>query len=183
MVKVIQRGDMFVGVDDSHLPLLVSTFRGSLDLDAVRWHDQETTRVIDACLTSGRRALQIVDARDVNVPSAQLRKYWADRIAQSVRTLDSMLGVFVVIDRPILRGVLTAINWICHEARRVEYFSTLDDAVNLVNIRFAAAGYQPVTIDTASYGVASDVPAPKQSYQAPKGTRPTSISAPKLAKH
>jgi hypothetical protein len=104
------------------------------------------------------------------VPSAQLRKFWAERITQSVSTIEAMLGVFVVIDKPILRGVLTAINWICNEARRVEYFPTLRDAVNLANVRFAAAGYPAVSFDGDAYDVPAEQ-APRHSYQATKLAR------------
>jgi hypothetical protein len=64
-----------------------------------------------------------------------------------------MLGNFVVIDSPILRGALTAIDWLCHEGRRIEYFSTLADAVAVANLRLAAAGHAPSALDAANYRV------------------------------
>ena len=84
-------------------------------------------------------------------------------------TIDAMLGVFVVIDKPILRGVLTAINWLCNEAKRVEYFPTLRDAVNLANVRFAASGYPLVALNGDAYDV--PVEQPRHSYQATKLAR------------
>jgi hypothetical protein len=170
MVEVRQRENMLVGFDDNHLPLMISTFRGPLDLDVARWHDDVSSRAIAQSLAQGRRVLHVVDARDVDVPSAQLRKFWAERITQSASTIEAMLGVFVVIDKPILRGVLTAINWICNEARRVEYFPTLRDAVNLANVRFAAAGYPAVSFDGDAYDVPAEQ-APRHSYQATKLAR------------
>lgn len=179
MVEVRQRDNMFVGFDDSHLPLVISTFRGPLDLEDARWHDELSSRTIQQSLAEGRRVLHVVDARDVDVPSAQLRKFWAERISESVTTLESMLGMFVVIDKPILRGVLTAINWICNEARRVEYFPTLGDALNLANVRFAATGYPLIAMDATGYraplrstGSRQSSP-PRESYQAPLTRRST----------
>lgn len=173
MVEVRQRDNMFVGFDDNHLPLVISTFRGPLDLEDARWHDDISSRTIQQSLSEGRRILHVVDARDVDVPSAQLRKFWAERISQSVGTIESMLGVFVVIDKPILRGVLTAINWICNEARRVEYFPTLNDALNLANVRFSAAGYPTIAMDATGYR------APLQSTRAPQSTSARGSSPPR----
>jgi hypothetical protein len=172
MVEVRQRDNMLVGFDDNHLPLMISTFRGPLDLEAARWHDEVSSKAIAQSLADGRRVLHVVDARDVDVPSAQLRKFWAERISQSVSTIEAMLGVFVVIDKPILRGVLTAINWICNEARRVEYFPTLNDAVNLANVRFAAAGYPTISLNANGYDVPTEQ-APRHSYQTTKLARIT----------
>lgn len=169
MVEVRQRENMLVGFDDNHLPLMISTFRGPLDLEVARWHDDVSSKAIAQSLAQGRRVLHVVDARDVDVPSAQLRKFWAERITQSVSTLEAMLGVFVVIDKPILRGVLTAINWICNEARRVEYFPTLQDALNLANVRFSAAGYPSISITGNAYDLTLEVP--RHSYQATKLAR------------
>ncbi len=171
MFEVRQRENMLVGFDDSHLPLMISTFRGPLDVDAARWHDEVSTKVIVRSLAEGRRVLHVVDARDVDVPSAQLRRFWADRISQSVGTLEAMLGVFVVIDKPILRGVLTAINWLCSDAGRVEYFPTLRDAVTLANVRFNAAGYPLVPLDGDAYDV--PIEPPRHSHQATKLARIT----------
>lgn len=170
MVEVRQRENMLVGFDDNHLPLMISTFRGPLDIDAARWHHEVSSKVIAQSLARGTRVLHVVDARDVDVPSAQLRKFWAERISQSVSTIESMLGVFVVIDKPILRGVLTAINWICKEARRVEYFPTLGDALNLANVRFAAAGYPIISVNGDDYDVPTEPP-PRHSHHATKLAR------------
>lgn len=178
MVEVRQRENMLVGFDDNHLPLMLSTFRGPLDLDVARWHDEVSTKAITESLSQGRRVLHVIDARDVDVPSAQLRKFWAQRLSQSVPTLEAMLGVFVVIDKPILRGVLTAINWICKEARRVEYFPTLRDAVNLANVRFAAAGYPAVSFDGDTYDPPMER-ALRNSYQATKLARVTLARVPR----
>lgn len=176
MVEVRQRDNMFVGFDDTYLPLLISTFRGSLDMDAARWHDEVTTRVIRQCFANGRRPLHVVDARQADVPSAQLRKFWALRISQSVSTLQSMLGVVVVMDNAALRGALTAINWICPEAHRVEYLPTLRDALNLVKVRFAASGYPLLDLDAECYDPTAEA-APAESYQAIKaGVLPSALS-------
>jgi hypothetical protein len=153
-VSTRQNANMFVAFDERHTPILLTTFEGVLDLDAVEWHDALATKAITAALSSGRGIVHIVDARRVEVPNAQLRRHWATRIEQSVGTMASMLGNFIVIDSPMLRGALTAIDWLCHAGRRIEYFSTLTDAVTVANLRLTAAGHTPIALDTAGYSVA-----------------------------
>ena len=157
-----QSNTMFVAFDERHAPIYITTFEGRLDLDAVVWHDTVATKAIQTALGQGRRVVHIVDARRVEVPHAQLRKHWAARLQESVGTLESMLGNFVVIDSPLLRGALTAIDWLSHEGRRVEYFSTLADAVAVANLRLTAVGSAPTPFDAPNYRVATLVERPSQ---------------------
>lgn len=146
-----QSNTMLIAFDERHAPIFVTTFEGRLDLDAVVWHDAVATKAIQAALSQGRRVIHVVDARRVEVPNAQLRKHWATRLQQTVGTLESMLGNFVVIDSPLLRGALTAIDWLSHEGRRIEYFSTLSDAVAVANLRLAAVGSTLAPFDATNY--------------------------------
>lgn len=150
-----QKKDMLIAFDERQAPVFITTFEGTLDLESVAWHDEVSSKAFLTAIGSGRRIVHIVDARRVNVPNAQLRRHWATRIQQSVGTLETMLGNFVVIDSPVLRGVLTAIDWLCNEARRIEYFSTLSDAVAVANLRLAAAGLAPVAVDAVNYRIAA----------------------------
>lgn len=153
-VSTRQAHNLLVAFDERYSPIFVTTFEGRLDLDSVVWHDDLSTKAIANATRAGRRSIHIVDARRVEVPNAQLRRYWATRIQQSTGTLETMLGTFVVIDSPLLRGALTAIHWLCNEGRRIEYFSTLAAAVAIADLRLAALGHAPTKLEASNYRVA-----------------------------
>lgn len=154
-VSTRQTNTALVAFDERHSPVFVTSFVGRLDFDAVAWHDTVATKAIVAAVNSGRRIVHIVDARRIEVPNAQLRRHWATRIHQTLGTLDAMLGNFVVVDGPLLRGALSAIDWLCPESHRIEYFSTLSDAVVVANLRLSASGVAPTDLDATNYHISS----------------------------
>ena len=181
MVELRQRDNMLVGFDVTYLPLVISTFRGNLDLESARWHDEAISRVVHQCFAHGRRPLHVIDARHAEAPAAQVRKFWAQRVSQSADTLRRMLGVFVVFDKSTLRGTFTAIDWLCPDANRIECFPTLRDALNLVNVRFAASGYASVDFDPGQYDPTLDAAPPAESYQGVKAGMGATATLKRLA--
>jgi hypothetical protein len=133
-------------VTDRHLPILLSTFRGELELDAVRHHDEQVEVIIAKALEQRRPVVYVVDARGVAMPSAMVRRYWATQINESRAVLDSMLGTFIILDNAIVRGALTAIVWMTDAAKRLSYVPSFDVALERANGLLTAHGHSPVDI-------------------------------------
>lgn len=128
------------------MPILLSTFRGEIELEALRQHDEEVTAIINKALEYRRPIVYVVDARGVAVPSAMVRRYWATQVNQSRAVLDSMLGTFIILDSALLRGALTAIVWMTDAGKRLSYVPTFDAALDRANALLVERGHLPVTI-------------------------------------
>lgn len=133
-------------ITDRHLPVLVTTFRGELDLEAVRQHDEVATVIIAKALEQRRPVVYVVDARGISMPSAMVRRYWATQVNESRAVLDAMLGTFIVLDNTIVRGALTAILWMTDAGKRLSYVPTFDVALERANVLLAEHGHPPVDI-------------------------------------
>lgn len=132
-----------VAVTDRHLPLLLTTFRGELTLEAVQRHSGHVTELIQQQLDRRAPIVYVVDARGLSMPSAMIRRYWAEQVNKSSSTLAALLGTFIVIDNTFLRGALTAIAWMTDSAKSLEYAPSLEEAVERANARLLAHGYPP----------------------------------------
>lgn len=142
-----------VAVTDRHLPLLLSTLRGDLNLEAVQRHDRQVNDIIQEQLACRRSLVYVVDARGLSMPSAVVRRYWADRVNESRNVLEAMLGTFIVVDNTFLRGALTAIAWMTDAARLLSYTPNLDDAVARANATLTERGLPPAKFHPATHSV------------------------------
>jgi hypothetical protein len=149
MLEAWQSSEGLMVLDTRYPPLMISTFTGTLDLECVRRHDETATRLVLELATGGKKPICIIDARRVNPPGPQVRKYWASRIDS--HSIQLLLATFVVIDSPILRGVLTAIEWLSRSPRRVEWFPTLQEAISVANARLRVSGSSEAFINEAEY--------------------------------
>lgn len=132
-------------VTDRHLPLVVTTFRGTLELEAVHRHNTVATAIIERALRQHLSVVHIVDARGMEMPSAKVRRFWADRINESGATLEIIQGTFIVLDSALVRGALTAIAWMTSgAANRLTYVPTMDAALAAANAILVARGVPPV---------------------------------------
>jgi hypothetical protein len=134
-------------VTDRHLPILLSTLRGELELNAVRHHDEQVAVIIAKALEQRRPVVYVVDARGVAMPSAMVRRYWATQINESRAVLDSMLGTFIILDNAIVRGALTAIVWMTDAAKRLSYVPTFEVALERANALLSEQGHARVDIN------------------------------------
>lgn len=136
-----------------HLPILVTTFRGELNLDAVRQHDEVATVMIAKALEQRRPVVYVVDARGISMPSAMVRRYWATQVNESRAVLDAMLGTFIVLDNTIVRGALTAILWMTDAGKRLSYVPTFDVALERANALLAERGHARVDISISQRSI------------------------------
>lgn len=137
------RSRTIAAVTDRHLPLLLTTFRGELTLEAVQRHSEHVTELIQQQLARRCPIAYVVDARGLSMPSAMIRRYWADQVNKSSSTLAALLGTFIVVDNTFLRGALTAIAWMTDAAKSLEYSPSLEDAVERANARLVERGHPP----------------------------------------
>jgi hypothetical protein len=128
--------------DDRYAPLLIATFFGEMGLDSAEWFERTHTRALHRQIALGSKVVSISDATRSERPSPEVRRFWAENTQNSPPAVKAaMLGTFVVIDSAILRGAMTAIGWLSEEARAIEPFRTVDDAIAEAVRRLDGAGF------------------------------------------
>jgi hypothetical protein len=89
----------------------------------------------------GQRFAIFVDARRANVPSAPMRRALADMSntfeAQSKK---NAVCTAVVLNSPIMIGVLTAVQWFLKSEMELKYFARSVDAVAFIGEKLRAEG-------------------------------------------
>jgi hypothetical protein len=147
-------GTSLAALDDTHLPILITTFRGHVTLEMAQWHHGETSRVLRRRHELRQPTVYITDAHAMHVPSATVRKYWAEIMKENEVMLNAMPGNFVVLDNAVMRGALTAIEWVTTLTRRIRYVATLEQGIVEANRVLVEHGHAPVSLDVSSYRVA-----------------------------
>lgn len=141
-------------LDDRYAPLVITTFLGETDLELGQWFTEAHKRLLVSHASLGRRIVSISDATLARKPSPEMRRFWAERTANSGDPMKgAALASFLVVSSPVLRGAITAIGWLNPALREIESFSTIDDAIRAALARLIQA----------------DLPVPKLSgpYQLP----------------
>ena len=101
-------------------------------------------------MTSTAPIVYVVDARGISMPSAMVRRHWADSINESRARLDAMLGTFIILDSAIVRGALTAIVWMTDAAKRLSYVPNFEVALEMANATLVANGHPRVYLTPPS---------------------------------
>jgi hypothetical protein len=150
---LVQRvaGRMRVAFDARYPPLYIITYQGAVTLESAKWLVELANRTFENALRAGQLAVSITDARTIDLPSGELRAYWAEQTVTYKSVMQKMLGTFVVIDKPILRGVLALMTQLFSEVKSVEYVPGLGDAIRIANSRIEAKGQPPVMLEASSY--------------------------------
>jgi hypothetical protein len=139
--------------DARFAPIYVTQFRGRIQLESAEWLDKVASPIFARALSEGKPAFYIVDARGMQSPPATVRRYWADSIERNRAQLSQMLGTIVVVDNAILRGALTAINWLTGRGNAISYVTTFTEAVVEGNRLLSAGGHSLVELNATDYNL------------------------------
>lgn len=137
-------------VSDLCRPLILTTFHGTLGLDVVRQHAREVTAVFERANAEREPIVHIIDARGITMPSARVRRFWADRIHHSSAILEALLGTFVVLDTTLMRGTLTTTpsKTTPSATAQIVYVPSVEVAVALANVALAERGVPPISVQS-----------------------------------
>lgn len=140
-----------VVIDDRYLPILVTTFFGEISLEAATWHGSTHQALVAAQARRNARIITITDSSHTKAPPAEVRKYWAELTKNFPPAIkEATLAAFVVIENPVIRGVMTALSWLNPELRTVEVYDSVELAIRTARDRLRSAG-QSVPPELARY--------------------------------
>jgi|GEM_PF-826880 len=144
-----------VSFDARFAPIYVTQFRGSATLESAQWLDQTAAPIFAQAIANKKPVFYIVDAQGMRSPPATVRRYWAETIESKRAQMSQMLGTIVVLDNAVLRGALTAINWLTGRGNAVGYVGTLPEAVAEGNRLLIERGFPPADLDGTRYELPS----------------------------
>ena len=109
------------------LPISLLVTRRTLTADDV-------PAVYDYYRSLCRRRIRFVAVSDVrasqSMPCAKTRQRFAEEAARFATDAATWsLGAIVVVDSPLIRGAMTAIEWLYRPARPTRYFSDFNEAI------------------------------------------------------
>jgi hypothetical protein len=137
--------------DARYAPLYITTFRGRIELDAAEWNAAVARPFLEAAVREHRPVFYITDAREMAAPSATVRKYWADQMKTQRHMTERFLATYIVINSAILRGALTAIQWLVDRPDQLRYVTTFAEAVREADRLLVEAGHPPAKLDPLTY--------------------------------
>jgi hypothetical protein len=134
--------------DTTYFPLVVVRSPERVDEDAVRGMFES----IDGLYRARQRYAFVMDTRATReLPSAKARKLLGEVTkATSAEARQWCVGVAIVVDSPLVRGVLTAVGWIVTPATPTVHVPTLPEAVAWCCAQLEAANIE-VPLATRQY--------------------------------
>ena len=144
--------------DDRFAPIVITIWSGTASVEVARWHNELQREDVRKAVAKGQRLVSISDATKADRPGPEVRKFWADALAETTPEQEAgTLSTYVVISSAVMRGVMTAIGWLSERARSIKSVPTLADAIRAALEDLDAEGIpRPSGLDPDSYTPPAD---------------------------
>jgi hypothetical protein len=124
------RPGTFATFDARYAPIYITTFRGRIEVEDASWHTDVSHTFFDADVRANRPIFYITDAREMEAPSAKVRRFWGQEMDVHPETTEKVLeNNVIVINNAFLRGALTAVQWLMQRKSGMRYVTTLEEAI------------------------------------------------------
>lgn len=128
-------------LDGRFFPLLITGWFGDLTHELVVHFFEARSEFTSHAKQAGLKVIQITESSRMGVPTAAVRKSIADHTLQADANSGVMIEYVVVIPSSIMRGVVTAVNWISGDkGTPMVNVGSLDAAFSRVEKVFSNAG-------------------------------------------
>lgn len=121
-----------IAMDDTYFPVIVATWVGAPTEKSVRAYFQWLHEMLARAKRDSTLFINITDASLAKTPAPDVRRL----IAELTTTLENAgadknaVSAYVVVDNPLIRGVLTALGWL-HGSMNVTHVATCKEALDL----------------------------------------------------
>jgi hypothetical protein len=149
-------------LDDDHFPVIITKWSGETTEKLARSYFEAMDAIMQRAVAENTRVVQATDALEARRPPALTRKLLAELTdAQGDRYGEQSLSpTYLAMDNLLLRGTITAINWVSRSAIDVEPHPTLRSAIEAALARLDQENIpRPSSLDPATY----DLPSPQAS--------------------
>jgi hypothetical protein len=138
--------------DETHWPVVIITWIGRADADSVRKFFAWNRSVLPRADKAGGYVM-ITDASAAARPDADVRRLVAelnDELPPEARDLS--IGNYVVITNPLIRGAMTAMQWVSRSEWQAIQVSSMHEAIRRSFIELDKAGkLRPRSLDPDRY--------------------------------
>ena len=151
-MKVLKGPEGSITLDGRYHPVAIATWDGQADEASIRKFFEWNAEVVRMAADAGGYIL-ITDATTAKRPPPNSRRLIAEltnAIDESANQLS--LANYVVLTNPLVRGALTAIQWISAQPGDITYVDTCDEAIKRSIETLKAAGMPvPEGLNPAAY--------------------------------
>jgi hypothetical protein len=147
----VREGDDAVVIDDRWMPVVFVTWFGSTEEKIVREFFGWSRPFVEEAIRTKSPRLIISDSTDATRPPPKVRALMAELSDQQPRA-EGLVFVYLVLPNPLIRGVMTAIQWVSHRRIPAQIVGSIDEALTrgLADLE-RAGGRRPTTLDAKSY--------------------------------
>ncbi len=138
-VFFIKRGSAYMTLDSRYFPLLFIGIMGSMTAEMLDEYYVNRRPLTDKARATGTKIILVIDSSRMEVPTATMRKYVADRMLDEDTQAGCILEYINIIPNSLMRGVATALAWMAGDkgapSRNV---GTMDAAINTAMKSYAS---------------------------------------------
>lgn len=141
-------------VDDRFPPLFITTWIGEPSETMVRAYYDEMATALEQAQRMGTRVVLATDAMMVDRPPSTIRKLVAELHDQQVERFEGPLieTNYVALGSAVIRGAITAVNWISNRGFPVEALPDMASALQAAVGRLTEEHLRvPASLDLANY--------------------------------
>jgi hypothetical protein len=134
-------------LDSRYFPLIICTWTGVPTLEIMQFHFERRKPHFNRALTAGTKVIQISDMSSMSSPPATIRKYSGEQ-GKLCDAHEAFIGYVGVVPNAVIRGVVTALQWIVGgDVKPIEFSPSIDEAIKKAAKKFETAGidFPPIT--------------------------------------
>jgi hypothetical protein len=146
-------GEAGLVLDARNFPILIVTVFGEADQVVVRRIFEWRAAMFERAKASGTRAVVVADIRPAKRPPPLIRKLAAELIDANPMPAEQAMPSFLVLDNALLRGALTALQWITTRKTKHCLVKDLQDALAGAMGALIEVGLDPPSLDPQAYPV------------------------------
>jgi hypothetical protein len=139
--------------DLRHFPVQIGTFFGESTERLARAYFEWSNEVASEVIARGQKYVLVSDNTSALRPPATVRKLVSELIdAGPEGQTDALLATFVVFDSALVRGAVTAMQWLSNREWRLTTAATVHEAIERALLVLDAAGLaRPPGLSPATY--------------------------------
>lgn len=132
-------GESVIAIDERYAPVYLAAWYGAPTERTAREYFGWTTRVVEEGIRLRRKTVIVVDSEHAGRPNANVRSLMAE-LSEAVPRSSEYLTVFVALPNPLVRGALTAMQWLTRKVWPYTAVASRTEAITRALDTLRAAG-------------------------------------------
>lgn len=149
--KTFKDQDSAIVIDEGYAPIYLVAWFGAPTEVTARAYFTWSTGIIEEAIRGSRNIVIIVDSEDAGRPTAKVRALMAE-LSEHMPRAEKLIAVFVALPNPLVRGAMTAMQWVTRKPWPMTVVSSLEEGLTrgLATLRAAGVG-SPAGLDARTH--------------------------------